>query len=73
MNMKIEYRTADSPMMSREEVIRILKENPKYFGEPEIPVVEILLDDEVIHRTKKHAKVQRLFAALVEDLKKVKE
>ena len=73
MNMKIECRTADSPMMSREEVIRILKESPKYFDELEIPVVEILVDDEVIHRTKKHAKVQRLFAALVEDLKKVKE
>jgi hypothetical protein len=59
--------------MSREDVVKILKENAKYFDEPEIPVVEILLDDAVIHRTKKLAKGQRLFAAFVEDLKKVKE
>jgi hypothetical protein len=35
--------------------------------------VEILLDDVVVHRTKKLGKVQRLFNALLEDLKKIKE
>jgi hypothetical protein len=54
-------------------VIGILKENPKFFEGGEIPVVEILLDDVVVQRTKKHAKVQRLFASLLEDLKKIKE
>jgi hypothetical protein len=33
----------------------------------------ILLDYVVVHRTKKHAKVQRLFASLLEDLKNIKE
>ena len=71
--MKIEFRTPDPQLLSREEVIKILKENPKYFEGGETPVVEILLDDEVVHRTKKLGKVQRLFAALLEDLKKIKE
>ena len=61
------------PHTSREEVVNILKENPKYFDESEGPLVEILLDGEVIHRTRRLARVQRLFAAFVEDLKKVKE
>jgi hypothetical protein len=71
--MKIEFRTPDTQLLSREEVIRILKENPKFFEDGETPVVEILQDDVVIHRTKKLGKVQRLFAALLEDLKKIKE
>jgi hypothetical protein len=71
--MKIEYRTPETQLLSREEVIKILKENPKYFERGEIPVVEILLDDVVVHRTKKHAKVQRLFASLLENLQKIKE
>jgi len=71
--MKLEYRTPDSPLLSREEVIKILKENPEYFDDAETPVVEILQDGEVIHRTRKLGKVQRLFASLLEDLKKIKE
>ena len=71
--MKIEFRTPDTQLLSREDVITILKENPKYFEVGETPAVEILLDDEVIHRTRKHGKVQRLFAALLDDLKKIKE
>ena len=71
--MKIEYRIPDAQLLSREEVIKILKENPKYFEEGAPLVVEILQDGEVIHRTHKLSKVQKLFAALVEDLKKIKE
>jgi hypothetical protein len=51
----------------------LLKENPKYFEAGDTPIVEILLDDVVVHRTKKLGKVQRLFNALLEDLKKIKE
>ena len=71
--MKIEFRTPDTPLLSRDEVMKLLKENPKYFKDGETPVVEILLDDEVVHRTKKLGKVQRLFHALLEDFKKIKE
>lgn len=71
--MKIECRMIETPLYSREEVIGLLKENPKHFEGGELPVVEILLDDEVVHRTKKLAKVQRLFASLLDDLKKIKE
>jgi len=71
--MKIEFRTPDTQLLSRDEVIKLLKENPKYFEDGDAPVVEILLDDEVVHRTKKLGKVQRLFHALLEDLKKIKE
>jgi len=71
--MKIEFRTPDAQLLSRDEVIKLLKENPKYFEDAETPIVEILLDDEVVHRTKKLGKVQRLFKALLEDLKKIKE
>jgi len=71
--MKIEYRTPDTQLLSREEVVKILKDNPKYFEDGETPVVEILQDGEVIHRTRKLGKVQKLFAALLEDLKKIKE
>ena len=71
--MKIEYRTPDTRLLSREEVVKILKDNPKYFEDGETPVVEILQDGEVIHRTRKLGKVQKLFAALLEDLKKIKE
>ena len=71
--MKIEYRTPDTQLFSREEIVKILKDNPKYFEEGEPPVVEILQDSEVIHRTRKLGKVQKLFAKLVEHLKKIKE
>jgi hypothetical protein len=71
--MKIEFRTPDTQLFSREEVIKILEENPKYFEDGAPPAVEILLDDEVIHRTRKLGKVQKLLAAVVEDLKKIKE
>jgi len=71
--MKIEFRTSDPQLLSRDEVIKLLKENSKHFENGEIPVVEILLDDEVVHRTRKLGKVQRLFHALLDDLKKIKE
>jgi hypothetical protein len=71
--MKIEFRTPDTQLFSREEVIKILEENPKYFEDGAPPAVEILLDDVVIHRTRKLGKVQKLLAAVVEDLKKIKE
>ncbi|MEI6676160.1 MAG: hypothetical protein WCO57_13390 [Verrucomicrobiota bacterium] len=71
--MKIEYRTPAPQLLSHEEVVKILKENPKYFEDGEAPVAEILQDGEVIHRTRKLGKVQKLFAALLEDLKKIKE
>jgi hypothetical protein len=71
--MKIEFRTPDTPLLTRDEVIMLLKENPKYFEAGDTPIVEILLDDVVVHRTKKLGKVQRLFNALLEDLKKIKE
>jgi hypothetical protein len=71
--MKIEFRTIETPLYSREEVMGLLKENPKHFEGEETPSVEILLNDEVVHRTRKLGKVQRLFAALLEDLKKIKE
>lgn len=71
--MKIEFRTPDTQLLSREEVMRILKENPKFFENCETPMVEILHDDVVIHRTRKLGKVQRLFDDLLDDLKKIKE
>ena len=71
--MKIEFQTPATQMLSREEVIKLLKENPKYFEESEAPAVEILQDGEVIHRTRKLGKVEKLFAKLVDDLKKIKE
>ena len=71
--MKIEFQTPAAQMLSREEVIKLLKENPKYFENGDAPVVEILQDGEVVHRTRKLGKVEKLFAKLVEDLKKIKE
>lgn len=71
--MKIEYRTPATQMLSREEVIKLLKENPKYFEDSDVPVVEILQDGEVVHRTRKLGKVEKLFARLLEDMKKIKE
>ena len=73
MNLKLEFRTPDSRLFTRDEVSKILKDTPKYFEDGETPVMEILLDDEVVHRTRKLSKVQKLFAALLEDLKKIKE
>jgi hypothetical protein len=73
MNLKLECRTPDSRLFTREEVSKILKDTPKYFADDQSPVVEIWLDGEVIHRTRKLAKVQKAFAALLEDLKKIKE
>lgn len=71
--MKIEFRTPATQMLSREEVIKLLKENPKYFEDSDVPAVEILQNDEVVHRTKKLGKVEKLFARLLADLKKIKE
>ena len=71
--MKIEFRTIETPLYSREQVIGLLKDNPKFFEGGEIPSVEILLDEEVVYRTRKIAKVQKMFGALLEDLKKIKE
>jgi hypothetical protein len=71
--MKIEFRTPATQMLSREEVIGLLKENPKYFEDSEAAAVEILQDGEVVHRTRKLGKVEKLFARLVEDLKRIKE
>ena len=70
--MKIEYRIPEPQMFSHEEVGKILKEDTKYFEDNENPVIEILHDDVVVHRTRKLAKVQRLFLSLLEDLQKVK-
>ena len=71
--MKIEFQTPAIQMLSREEVIKLLKENPKYFEDDDAPAVEILKDGEVVHRTKRLGKVEKLFAKLLEDLKKIKE
>jgi len=71
--MKIEFQTPATQMPSREEVIKLLKDNPKYFEDGDAPAVEILQDGAVVHRTRKLAKVEKLFARLLEDLKKIKE
>lgn len=71
--MKIEFQPPAKQMLSRDEVIKLLKENPKYFEDSDTPAVEILQDGEVIHRTRKLGKVEKLFSKLVEDLKKIKE